>query len=325
MSKRNVSIELLRCLLMFGICMCHSVGAGGYIYEPVRNIFMMCTVGFIFITGWFGVCFSVKRVAILIFTAVFAALIVMIEDWILNRSFTRSFVSIISEWWFLNAYFFLLILSPIFNCIANCLSVKDLKIRREAICACGIFAFIVYCLAWPMKCGWIPSVRFVTTWGFPAMFGNMCTIYLCARMVALCKVCDKVSKLGATLCVLIPIVMAFFGIKFTYYNSPFDFMFAFGLFCLFRRNFLDDESFFAKAVLFVSPSLFFVYLYHSHPKPGFEILAKCQGFIVNSGIPIPFAWLLIAILIFAGGIVIDSIRRMLLSLFCTVIIRNDND
>lgn len=324
MRKRNVSIELLRCLLMFGICMCHSVGAGGYIYEPLRNIFMMCTVGFIFITGWFGVRFSLKRVVTLIVTAIFAALIVMIEDYGLNRSFTRSFVSIISEWWFLNAYFFLLILSPVFNCIANCLCVEDKKIRRDAICACVIFAFIVYCLAWPMKCGWIPPVRFVTTWGFPAQFGNMCTIYLLARMVALCKVCDRVNSLSATLCVLIPIVTAFWGIKFTYYNSPFDFMFAFGLFCLFRKKLIVDESFLAKVILFVSPSLFFVYLYHSHPNPGFEILAKCQGFIVNIGVPIPFAWLLIAIFIFVVGIAVDSIRRMLFHFYRAVIKHDAN-
>ena len=144
-------------------------------------------------------------------------------------------------------------------------------------------------------------------------------------MVALCKICDKVNKLVAALCVLIPMAAAFFGIKFTYYNSPFDFMFAFGLFCLFRRKFVNEESFLAKAVLFVSPSLFFVYLYHSHPNPGFEILAKFQGFIVNIGVPIPFAWLLIAIFIFVVGIAVDSIRRILFHFYRAVIKHDAND
>jgi len=306
---------------MFGICMCHSVGAGGHVYEPVRNMFMMCTVGFIFITGWFGVRFSFKRAANLCMVAAFAALVVMAEDWMLHRSFTRSFFSIASEWWFLNAYLFLLLLSPIFNCIANCLCSQDKRIRHDAICAGGIFAAVVFCLAWPMKCGWIPTVRFVATWGFPAQFGNMCTIYLLARMIALGNVQDRVGKRIAALCVLIPLAVSFLGIKYTYYNSPFDFMFAFGLFWFFHKMVIDSESFVAKMVLIVAPSLFFVYLYHSHQTPGFEILAKCQGFMVDAGLPVPIAWLFTAISIFVAGVFIDLPRRMMFHVYGLVLNR----
>lgn len=276
--------------------------------EPVRNVFMMCTVGFIFISGWFGVHLSIKKLLNLVGIAVSAVVVTLVEDCLLNGSFTLNVVSVARGWWFLNAYLALLILSPIFNSIAKCLCSGDFKARREAMFAVGIFAFVLYGLAWPMKCGWIPAVRFVCTWGFPAQFGTMCTIYLLGRLVALSGIYERIGKCIGVLCLVVPIAMAQIDIKFTYYNSPLDFVFAFGLFYFFRNMNIRSDMI-SKAICLVSPSLFFVYLYHSHQTPGFVILEKFQTWMVDGGIPVLLAWVLAGVSIFVIGIAIDSVRR----------------
>jgi len=45
-------------MLMFGICLLHAVGFGGHGQAWVINILSSCVVGFVFISGWFGVRFS---------------------------------------------------------------------------------------------------------------------------------------------------------------------------------------------------------------------------------------------------------------------------
>lgn len=60
---RNPAIEAYRCLLMFGICILHSC----HIFYPnsaywPKSVLCTCVVGFVFISGWFGVRFSVSKV-----------------------------------------------------------------------------------------------------------------------------------------------------------------------------------------------------------------------------------------------------------------------
>ena len=65
---REASIELLRVLLMFGICFLHSVSAGPLNRAWVANVFMPCVGGFAFISGWFGIRFSARKIMLLYLT-----------------------------------------------------------------------------------------------------------------------------------------------------------------------------------------------------------------------------------------------------------------
>jgi len=56
--ERNPAIELYRVMLMFGICVLHSITQCGHNIPWIANILLSCVVGFVFITGWFGVKFS---------------------------------------------------------------------------------------------------------------------------------------------------------------------------------------------------------------------------------------------------------------------------
>lgn len=134
--KRNSNIELLRIVIMFMILLLHAnfftfkmptdysftsfsrCFAEAFTLTPV-NIFVL-------ITGFFGTVFSVKKVLSLIFQVFFCVVPISLfltcfgiieSDF---RSIIRSFV--FNEYWFINAYIGLLILTPILNVAVDHLS-----------------------------------------------------------------------------------------------------------------------------------------------------------------------------------------------------------
>jgi len=305
---RNSGIELLRVILMFGICMCHSVGAGGHIWAPLRNVCMMCTVGFIFITGWYGIHFSLKRIGKLLGIAIFALAVVCIEDLCLNGKLTESPAKRLIQWWFLNAYIALVVLSPILNSIVACLTAEDKKLCREAFASVALISGAVYAIAWPMHCHWVPQVRFFLTIGSPCQFGTICAIYLIARMMNVCRFFDRMHAIVPVVCVACSCGLAMYSHKFSYYNSPIDLVFAASLFCIFHK-FKAGYYKLNQLVATIAPSMFFVYLYHSHGNPGFEILRLFQTLLVDNGMPVFLGWITTALAIFAIGVALDSVRR----------------
>lgn len=134
--KRNSNIELLRIVIMFMILLLHAnfftfkmptdhsyisfsrCFAEAFTLTPV-NIFVL-------ITGFFGTVFSVKKVLSLIFQVFFCVVPISLfltgfgiieSDF---HSIIRSFI--FNEYWFINAYIGLLILTPILNVAVDHLS-----------------------------------------------------------------------------------------------------------------------------------------------------------------------------------------------------------
>lgn len=307
--KRNSAIELLRLMLMFGICMCHSVGAGGYAFEPLRNICMMCTVGFIFITGWFGVRLSLMRVAKLLGIALFAWIVVAGEELLLHGSIKVGPIHRMMEWWFLRSYLMMMVISPILNSIVASITSSDLNVRRDAFMATAFLAVALYGLTWPMVCGWLPQIRVFMTIGCPCQPGTMCVIYLLARVLKVTGGFDRLNWGWPTAGLALSVGLAACSIRFSYYNSPLSFIFAASVFYFFNKLKMSDSRL-SKMVLLAAPSCFFIYLYHSHYDPGFAILAKLQGWMVDHGIWIPLAWFATAFIIFCVGLLLDAVRRM---------------
>lgn len=308
--KRNAAIELLRVLLMFGICLCHSVGAGGHMFEPLRNVCMMCTVGFVFISGWFGIRLSAMRIAKLVGIALFAWVVVAGEDILLHGAVRQGPVDRMMAWWFLRSYLMLMVLSPVLNCIVTCLASAEPKVRRDAFIAVALLALAIYGAAWPMHCHWLPQIRVFLTVGSPCQPGTMCTVYLLARTLRVTGALDRIGWKIPAAGLALSVGLAVWTHKFSYYNSPVDFVFAASVFYFFYRKVSLPESRFANAVLLAAPSMFFIYLYHSHDDPGFVLLRRFQCGLVDGGVPVPVAWFATAIVIFALGLVLDAIRRV---------------
>ena len=55
---RDGAVELYRVALMYGICLLHTVNFGGYQKWWLANVLYTCVVGFVFISGWFGIRFG---------------------------------------------------------------------------------------------------------------------------------------------------------------------------------------------------------------------------------------------------------------------------
>ena len=77
MKKRNASIELFRCACIFGVCLLHALEQGGYAgpHRGLDNLMMPSVVGFVFISGWFGIRLTARHVWRLLSISVYCALV----------------------------------------------------------------------------------------------------------------------------------------------------------------------------------------------------------------------------------------------------------
>ena len=120
-AKRDNSIELLRILLMFGICMIHVVGKGAYSQRWLANLLKICVPGFVFITGYFGIKFSWSKLSGLYAIGAYCALAgasawtLMQTDSVGVASFYRRWFTDMNWFWFLHSYAVLMMVAPILN------------------------------------------------------------------------------------------------------------------------------------------------------------------------------------------------------------------
>ena len=106
-SMRDSRIEFYRCLMMFGICLLHSVSQGEYGNVYLDRALCSCVVGFVVITGWFGVGFKWMKVARLLGTAVWCAVVSCLVCGV-----PKLWFKTLLSYWFVWAYLALMLLSP---------------------------------------------------------------------------------------------------------------------------------------------------------------------------------------------------------------------
>ena len=126
MAKRNQSVEVYRCCLMFGICLLHAVGFSGYEHKWLANVLCPCVNAFVFISGWYGCRFNLKKVLRLLGVGLFCAVSMTLclefsgfadrsyGDWI------HQFFRMYKNYWFLHAYIVLLFVAPVINPLFEC-------------------------------------------------------------------------------------------------------------------------------------------------------------------------------------------------------------
>ena len=111
--KRNASLELFRCLLMFGIVLGHSAYQCGHVLK-IGSLTDWTVCGFVFLSGWFGIKFSWSKIAKLIALGVWCALV---GNMIGGE--TNPLVAMLGAksyaYWFLWAYIILMMFAPIIN------------------------------------------------------------------------------------------------------------------------------------------------------------------------------------------------------------------
>lgn len=146
MKTRQSNIEVLRILLMLMMLYLHFIkgvlwgGEGNLMSSQPQSVqgvlyafYVPCVVmvnAFVFISGWFGIRFSMKGFANIAFQALFLNMICFAMNFLLHgQAFSfgdiKNLFYLTGNGWFVKAYLFLFILSPILNSFVEKASKQD--------------------------------------------------------------------------------------------------------------------------------------------------------------------------------------------------------
>lgn len=114
---RNMAIELMRCVMMFEIVFLHIMTQngwfeqGGLFARHLLNVLLTGVEGFVFISGYYGIRFSVAKVARLLGLFVFYTVLFAAPSWNWRYVFSHK----LTHNWFLFAYLVLMAFASAFN------------------------------------------------------------------------------------------------------------------------------------------------------------------------------------------------------------------
>lgn len=268
--KRDPTIELFRVLLMFGICLLHvQTAAGG---GRLTSVLVSCVPGFVMISGWFGIRFSWRKIFMLYGVAVYASLVIPLVGGVWTPSaYWREALRLWnvrldsvspSGFWFLHAYAVMSVLAiPVEMVLEGELTREKARRLRQISVPVLIVVF-----------GWgfltkfnalaplVPTVNGLQAFSPITLFAS----YLVGRnLVVWEKLNGKVRWKLSAVCFLVSFTLL--AVAKTYlcgYNSLVSVVLAVSAFLLFREIRVPER--FGKVILLISPSMFAVYLIHTH-------------------------------------------------------------
>ena len=319
---RRVSIDLYRFLLMFSICLLHSITQGGYNIPWMANLFFWCVPGFVFISGWFSIKFSIIKLIKLYGISFYCAIVYVFFDLFMSGDFERIHTAdiVIRCWriatrqWFLNAYAVLVCLAPILN-LACSKCVLQLGMGwRSAMQRLFLVFPVLFCVwGWsfattlPIVGELIPPSPGIVAYSSFMMVG----VYIGARLLRLNDdIVQEFRKRYQKTTILLGVICLMcmsFGLND--YNSPFSFLFATIAFYYVRQ--LDVPKAIEKFLVWLTPSMFSIYLIHAHGE-AWGYLRQIEEQILNSGKFHIGMFLVTACIIFVISLIMDMPRRMFL-------------
>jgi len=309
--KRNPSIELYRVLLTLGICLLHSITMCGHSNGRLSALLFPCVNGFVFISGWFGVSFSFKRFWKLVFNALYAGGMVILLVWLFmpeQLSFTKECFKtiryvVIGQWFFL-AYAVLMLVAPAINYVIEHL---DRELAKQILIPFGVLAL------W----NWSAEVPVLNKLSYPAGFGSytplaLATTYIVARLAKRFELLSnvKITHVVIGVVALSILFFAFPSLNLSQYVSPLATAFVCLFFVVFLSLRFPEGG--GRIVTALAPSMFTVYLIHSHAY-GFMVMARLENALLGRGWNIFVCYLVVAVSVFAVGVVADIPRRLLMA------------
>lgn len=262
---RQSNIELLRVIIMYMILLLHANiftfgWPEGYSTTSlfrllIESITIVAVNVFVLITGFFGTSFKLSKIANLVFQLIFTVCSITLILFAFNLHHFGSWHDLIHgfyfwNYWFINAYIVLLILSPLPN-----LAIKHLS--KSGIKYLIVTLFIVLSLVEGDFFISPPGVGVNS--GFSAIW--FLNLYLVGRYIATYPPQIKAKQLVALyiLCLLGAVILMWKCHDYGY-NSPFIAMGSVAFFMLFLK--FDFSS---KPINFIASSSLMVFLLHFHP------------------------------------------------------------
>jgi len=296
---------------MYGICLLHMLHSGLFMRRGLDNLMSTCVVGFVFISGWFGIRFTWQKVFKLVVIGVYCAIVAGVFHMIVvSDSFSCDALAKICWWnlkcyWFLWAYIGLMLLAPLVEPLFATKS--NIKVVLPALLM--VFGWSYAATTVPVLKEYLPSAN-----GFgPTTVLTLFGIYLAARWFAVSGWLDKLP--WKWLAIIGLIGSAFSWIGFYHYHSPFALMVAVAGFGLFYR--LRLPKWLGSVCVFLSPSLFSVYLLHT-TGVGLELMKRMASWYSEVGC-VAVAY---ALLVFSVCIMLDMPRRSVVEMYMRLRGRN---
>ena len=303
--KRNPSIELLRCLLMFGICLVHCVHRDGTSPYWIENLLLTCVCGFVFISGWFGINFSPSK-ALKLYGVQFACVVTsqVVDSLFAHHAFSLPKIGVgMRAYWFGHAYVLMMLFAPCIN--------RALEDRR---CAKAILPVLTAIFGWafltrcPILNRYVPRPDGLSMYSAFTLLG----IYVAARLARRIELDRRIDK-KVLLIAVFPLAAVCGGLHLGFYNSPFAVAFSGLLFLLF----LKVKCPLGRFVLWLGPSMFSVYfLPMGSVALGAGFMVEMADVLMPYCLDVRFFSLVIsAFIAFVGCIVLDLPRRLLVKTF----------
>ena len=297
MGKRNTAIDLFKCLLMIGICMRHSVNFSGMANGCEARLWSWAVPGFAFISGYYGVRFSGRKIVNLCVVAACSAVVPTVVALARGQGMSIYRECLLSNW-YLNAYLVLILLSPIINGGLDVVKrMPALLVPLGVLLIWSWFSEQWGTRDWVFHLEGLGSMSFfallfpyVLAWGYRE-FGLK--KYLSSRrMVAI-----GLTSLG---------LMPFLGRN----TSPITLAFVVVLFFVFEH--IRVPAFLEKIVAFVLPSVFPIYLLHTNAV-GFSFIHDyCALMTGDWELSRYVAFAICTLTLFVGCLLLDLPRRFCL-------------
>ena len=305
-TKRDASVEVYRCGLTFGIVLLHVICQGGYYQRGLDRVLLSCVDGFVFISGYYGLRFSVRKVLSIVSIGIFCAIVVACMEansiYEIFCSACKTLVS--SQYWFMWAYVILAIFSPIIEIAFQVLHNNRLQMIKTFAPILGMVFGWMYLTQIPGGDKFIPKPS-----GFgPCTFLCLLGIYISGRFFRYLNGETYLNRKVLTVGIIICGGMCLMG--FGHYHSIFALGMACLTFCLFKHT--EFPSLIGTGAIKIAPSMLSIYLLHCN-SVGFGYCKKLDAFFIEQyQIHIWIAWVLTAAVIFVACLCIDCMRRGLL-------------
>lgn len=335
---RNLGIDLLRALSMFFVICLHILGQGGlvehaaagsgrYYFLRAMQILSYCAVDVYGITTGYLMCtksFRLSRLTKLWLTTVFWSVAVSCGFFVLvpeSRTISEMvsmFLPILrGRYWFFTAYFVTMLVSPVLNAVIHSLSKRQFKLLLAAL-------FVIFGVV-PL-CSLGNDVMRISGGNH---FSWMMSLYLIGGYIR--RYCPhggdsrrRYYLLGYCLFALSHLAYIFamqtaglgnWDSLFLTNVSPLIVGEAVCLFGFFRAagGGIRANGLCGRAIRFVTPGIYAVYIIHVHPKVFWstDLIALLRPWDAWSGIKVLAAMLAAAVGVFAVCVLLDTVRQWL--------------
>lgn len=289
LDKRNVGIDLFRCLCIYGICAYHAFFTGKFANGFESRVWTWAVPGFAFISGYYGVTLRMSK---LVRLWVMASICFLLPVALGGRFLELLFIN-----WYLLAYTILMLLSPILNVGLDGLVKKDARLAGGGVLILAIWSWLSE-FAWTRN--YVPHANGLGALSFYSLLVAYAFGFIYRRHP---KIGDRVRWWWAILLIPLSAVLG-------HYTSPVTLLFVLVLFRFFER--LQFGAYTSRVIQAIAASGFAVYVLHANWQVLPIMHDLSRSLIVDSHLPRYVGLLVSAAAVFGVCVIIYHCGRLLL-------------